>query len=132
MTSELFALLVMLVLALVYVLLPTHFRNKETGIEWNMGPRDDPGTPMGVVTGRLMRAKANLFETLPIYIGAVVLTELIGQRTLLTAIGAWLYPLSRIAYLPLYACGVPGLRTAAWAIGLMGIAALVVSVFLPG
>jgi uncharacterized MAPEG superfamily protein len=132
MTTELLALAVMLVLAIVYVLLPTYFRNQETGVEWNVGPRDEPGPPMGILTGRLTRAKENLFETLPIYIGAVVLTELVGQRTLLTAIGAWLYPLSRIAYLPLYAYGVIGLRTAAWAIGLMGIVALIVSLFLPG
>jgi uncharacterized MAPEG superfamily protein len=132
MTTELTALALTLVLAIVYILLPTHFRNKETGIEWNMGPRDDPGPPPGVLTARLMRAKANLMETLPIYIGAVVLTELVSQHTLLTAIGAWLYPLGRIAYLPLYAYGVPGLRTAAWAIGLMGIVALIVSLFLPG
>lgn len=131
MTTEMTALAFMLVLALVYVLLPTHFRNKETGLEWNMGPRDEPGPPMGQLTGRLMRAKANLFETLPIYIGAVLINEVSNNNTLLTMLGAWLYPLARAAYLPLYAWGVPGPRSAAWAIGLMAILALIVAYFLP-
>ena len=130
-STELFALLAMLVVAIAYILVPTHFRNKETGIEWNMGPRDDPGPPMGELTGRLMRAKANLFETLAIYIGALLIVELQNIHTLLTGIAAWIYPLSRIAYMPLYAYGVPGPRTAAWAIGLMAIAALIVAPFLP-
>jgi uncharacterized MAPEG superfamily protein len=131
MTTEMTALAFMLVLALVYVLAPTHFRNKETGLEWNMGPRDDPGPPVGQLTGRLMRARDNLFETLPIYIGAVLINEVSNNNTLLTMLGAWLYPLSRAAYLPLYAWGVPGPRTAAWAIGLMAIVALIVAYFLP-
>jgi uncharacterized MAPEG superfamily protein len=131
MTTEMTALAFMLVLALVYILVPTHFRNKETGLEWNMGPRDEPGPPMGQLTGRLTRARDNLFETLPIYIGAVLLNEVSNNNTLLTALGAWLYPLARAAYLPLYAWGVPGPRTAAWAIGLMAIVALIVAYFLP-
>jgi uncharacterized MAPEG superfamily protein len=130
-STELTALLAMLVVAIAYILVPTHFRNKETGIEWNMGPRDEPGPPMGQFTGRLMRAKANLYETLPIYIAAVLVVELQNIHTLLTGIAAWLYPLSRIAYMPLYAYGVPGPRTAAFAIGMMGVGALIIAPFLP-
>ena len=38
-----------------------------------------------------------------------------------TAIGAWLWLGARVAYLPLYAMGVPVLRSLAWAAGLVGI-----------
>ena len=120
-----------LVLALVQVFLPIIGRTRQLGSKWNAGPRDEPLPPPDPVTGRLERAQRNLYETLPIYIAAVLVVELQNIHTLLTGIAAWLYPLSRIAYMPLYAYGVPGPRTAAFAIGMMGVGALIIAPFLP-
>ena len=67
MTPELTMLACTLVLALVQILLPALFRTRETGTAYNVSARDGDGPPVGKITGRLRRAQANLFETLPLY-----------------------------------------------------------------
>ena len=67
MTFELTVLGWTLVLALVQVLLPAAWRNRETGLAYNAGPRDEDGPPVGRVTARLRRAQNNLFETCLLY-----------------------------------------------------------------
>ncbi|CUI06676.1 hypothetical protein [Massilia antarctica] len=53
MTTELMILGWTLVLALVQIMLAGAFRNKETGMEYNMGPRDGGAAPPRPVTARL-------------------------------------------------------------------------------
>lgn len=116
------------VLALVQILLPAHFRNRETGVDYNAGPRDDPGPPVGVVTGRLRRAQANLFETLPLFAGAVLIAHVAGRESGMTALGAWLYLLGRVVYLPLYALGIPFIRSLVWVASVAGLVLVLLSV----
>ena len=66
MTTELTYLAWTLVLALVYIGLPSQLRTLETGTAYNASARDAAGPPVGLYTGRLQRAQANLFETLPL------------------------------------------------------------------
>jgi uncharacterized MAPEG superfamily protein len=121
MTTELALLAWTLVLALVQVLLPALLRNHETGIRHNTGPRDDPGAPVGKVTGRLLRAQHNLFETLPVFAAAILIAHVAGRDGAQTLWGAWVYLIARIAYVPLYAAGIPYLRSCVWAVSLVGI-----------
>ncbi|TKC81242.1 hypothetical protein FAZ69_28310 [Trinickia terrae] len=121
MTPELTILAWTLVLALVQVLLPALLRNHETGIRYNTGPRDGPGAPVGKITGRLQRAQCNLFETLPVFAAAILIAHIAGRESALTQAGAWLYLIARIIYIPLYAAGIPYLRSGVWAVSLVGI-----------
>ena len=102
MTTELHILAWTLVLALIQVLLPSVVRSRETGLGHNGGPRDQPGPPVGKVTGRLMRAQNNLFETLPVFAIAILIAHMAGREGTLTLYGAWLYIVARVIYLPLY------------------------------
>jgi uncharacterized MAPEG superfamily protein len=95
MTTELHILAWTLVLALIQVLLPSVVRSRETGLGHNGGPRDQPGPPVGKVTGRLMRAQNNLFETLPVFAIAILIAHLAGREGTLTLYGAWLYIAAR-------------------------------------
>ena len=131
MTIELRLLAWSLVLALVQVLLPAKFRDNETGRAYNVGPRDDPGPPVGKITGRLRRAQSNLYETLPLFGLAVVLAHVAGREGVLSLSGAWLYVLGRVAYLPLYAAGVPYIRSAVWLVSLIGLVLVLVAVLWP-
>ncbi|MBS9478423.1 MAPEG family protein [Ancylobacter radicis] len=131
MTLELSLLGWSLVLALVQILLPAMYRNRETGVAYNASARDEPGPPVGIVTGRLRRAQANLFETLPIFIAAVLIVHVTGREGLLTAWGASLYLAARVAYLPLYAFGVPYLRSAVWTVSLAGLGLLLIAILVP-
>lgn len=131
MTTELTLLAWTLVLALVQVLLPAFFRNRETGIAYNAGPRDEAGPPVGVVTGRLRRAQANLFETLPVFAAGVLIAHLADREGTLTLWGAGLYFGARLVYVPLYAFGVPYLRSLAWLVSLGGVVMILFAVLSP-
>lgn len=121
MTIEMTLLAWTLLLAVVQIFLPAMLRTRETGVAYNIGPRDAPGPEMGVVTGRLYRAQHNLFETLPLFIGAVLLAHVTQREGTLTTWGAALYLGGRVLYVPLYAFGIPGVRTAAFALALTGL-----------
>ena len=80
------------------------------------------------LAARLLRAQNNLFETLPIFIGAVLIAHIAGADAGLTVLGAQLYLGSRILYLPLYAFGVPYLRSLVWMVGLVGVGAILYAI----
>jgi len=65
---------------------------------------------------RANRALKNLFETLPIFIGLILLSIMNDVDNSLLAM-IWL--LSRIIYVPVYIAGINYLRTGIWAIALI-------------
>jgi len=131
MTPELTMLGCTLVLALVQILLPALFRTRETGPEYNMGARDSAGPPVGKITGRLQRAQTNLFETLPLFAAAVLIAHVTAQESALTLYGAALYLAARVLYLPLYAFGVPVVRTLVWCVSIAGLLMLFWAILFP-
>jgi uncharacterized MAPEG superfamily protein len=131
MTPALTALAWTLVLALVQILLPAGFRNRETGAVYNTGPRDDPGPPVGKVTGRLRRAQANLYETLPLFGFAVLIAWAADRETHVVDFAAWTYLAARVVYVPLYGFGVPKVRSLAWGVGLLALFVILYEVLVP-
>lgn len=131
MTIELTVLAWTLVLALVQIFLASALRTKETGLSFNMSARDTDPPPPGRLTARVQRAQANLFETLPLFIGAVLIAHTANVHTSQTALACWLYLGARIVYLPLYAFGVPVLRTFVWGVSVWGLIILFKAVLIP-
>lgn len=132
MTPELTILGWTLVLALVQILLPAMFRNAETGLDYNAGPRDAPSpAPIGKVTARLQRAQQNLFETLPLFAAAILVAHVAGRNGDLTYWGAVLYLAARVLYVPLYAAGIPVVRSLVWSVGLVGLILILVAILAP-
>ncbi len=131
MTTELTLLAWTLVLALVQVLLPATLRTGETGVSYNASARDNEGPPVGKVTGRLRRAQANLFETLPVIAAAILIAHVAGRNGALTWWGAMLYFWARVVYVPLYALGIPYVRSLVWLVSLTGTILILVAVLLP-
>jgi uncharacterized MAPEG superfamily protein len=66
--------------------------------------------------GRASRALRNLFETLPIFIGLVIISIIKGVDNSSLAL-LWL--ISRTIYIPLYIFGINYIRTGAWAVALI-------------
>jgi hypothetical protein len=62
-----------------------------------------------------------------VFVAAVVLVHLLGRETALSAWGAGLYFSARLVYLPLYALGVPLLRSLVWNIAFAGIVLLLLA-----
>ena len=109
------------VLLLVHIFAAGHFKTKQYGSKWNMGARDETLPPLEPVAGRLARAQANFLETYPIAIVALLGVVLAERTSDLTAIGGWMWLGARIVYLPLYAFGVPVIRTLVYMVGLIGL-----------
>lgn len=118
---ELVALAWGCILAFVHIFAATQVKTRQYGTKWNMGARDEELPPISPLGGRLARAQANFFETFPIFLAAVFLTVGGGLANESTQLGAWLWLGGRVVYLPLYAFGVPLVRTLAWGVSLVGI-----------
>ena len=129
MTPEFIMLAFTLILALVQILWAAAARTAELGLKWNAGARDGETPPPGKLAGRLIRAQANLFETLPIFIAAVIMAHLAGKDGQLTFLGTHLYFFGRVFYLPLYAIGVPFIRSLAWVVALAGLVMVIAALF---
>ena len=98
-------------------------------LPWLMGPRDEPRPVAGVYANRVARALQNFLDTFPIFAAALVGAILAGKTGNYTYWGSGLYVIGRVLYAPLYALGVPVLRTLAWAASLVGIVLIVVAYF---
>ncbi|HEY0063244.1 MAG TPA: MAPEG family protein [Telluria sp.] len=124
MTTELTLLGWTLVLALLQIMLVAGLRSAETGLGYNMGARDAPAPPMRPVTARLKRAQDNLFETLPLFAAAVLAAHVAGREGDWTLYGSYAYLGARVLYVPLYAFGVPILRSVVWTVAVAGLVAV--------
>jgi uncharacterized MAPEG superfamily protein len=118
-------------LALVHIFAAVRAKTRQYGTKWNVGARDEALPPLAPVAGRLARAQANYFETFPIMIAAVAIA-VVGERTSdVTAAGAWIWLAARVAYLPLYAFGIPVVRTLCFLVSVVGILMVLVPALWP-
>ena len=122
MTTEYTVLAWGCVLAFVHIMAAAQVRTRQYGAKWNIGARDETLPPARPIVGRFERAQANFFETFPLLVAAVLVVSAADLTGRNTALGAWLWLGARIVYLPLYAMGVPVVRSLAWGVSLVGIA----------
>ena len=109
------------VLLFVHVFTATRFKTAQYGRKWNVGARDAALPEPNAMTGRTMRAQANFLETFPFAIVALLGVVVAGKTSPTTALGGWIWLGARLVYLPLYAAGVPVIRTIVWSIGMAGL-----------
>src|SRR5436853_1938157 len=121
MNAELSALAWGCILALVHIFAAVRVKTRQYGTKWNVGARDEELPPPQPIVGRLARAQANFFETFPIFAAAALIVSLADLADRWTAIGAWLWLGARIVYLPLYAMGLPVVRTIVFLVSVVGI-----------
>ena len=87
-----------------------------------MGARDEELPPPQPIVGRLARAQANYLETFPVMAAAILIVSVADLESRMTALGALLWLGARAIYLPLYAAGVPKVRTIVFIVSIAGIA----------
>jgi uncharacterized MAPEG superfamily protein len=109
------------VLLVIHIIIATQAKNMQYGAKWNIGPRDVALAPPAPITGRLIRAQANFLETFPIAIVALLGVVLANRTSGSTALGGWIWLGARLVYIPLYAAGVPVVRTLVWGISIVGL-----------
>jgi uncharacterized MAPEG superfamily protein len=101
----------------------------ERDFKYLAGPRDEP-KPLGVTAARLDRALWNFIETFPLFAAAVLACVAAGKTGgTLSVYGAGVYVAARAVYVPLYAMGVPILRTLVYTAAMVGMIMVVVAFF---
>ena len=109
------------VLGLVQLVIATTLAVKDQGPAYATGAHDTPAPPVTVVTGRLLRAFQNFRETFVYFAVAVLVVTWLNKTNVHTALGAQLYFWARLVYVPLYAAGIRGVRTAVWTASVIGL-----------
>ena len=120
MTPDLWAVVATLILAIFQIGLQSILTLCQAGPAWVAGPRDTHFEVTGL-GGRMVRAHRNLLEILPQFVAAIFIVHAADANASLAAIGAWVFVISRILYVPAYGFGPPGLRSVFWQGGQIGI-----------
>lgn len=129
MPVELWCLFAAMVLGLVHISAASFSFKAQVGNRYTVGARDE-GLQPAALAGRLDRAQRNFLETFPIFAAAVLLAVVQHRTGQLSAIGALTYVAGRLVFLPLYALGVPWLRTLSWNAATLGLAMILLQVVL--
>ncbi|NYZ62754.1 MAPEG family protein [Luteimonas deserti] len=129
MTIELQVLAWAIVLGLVHIGVAAAFATWQRGVRWNAGNRDAEAPPLRGAAVRTAAASRNFLETFPFFVAAVLAVVVAGRSDPTTALGAQVYLWARIAYLPIYAIGIPYLRSLVWVVSLWGLLQVIKGLF---
>jgi uncharacterized MAPEG superfamily protein len=108
-------------LGLVQLVIAATLATQQRGLGWNASARDGEAKPLTGVAARMDRALHNFRETFGFFAAAVLMVAIAQKTNAHTALGAQMYFWARVAYVPLYAAGVPYVRTLSWAVAAAGI-----------
>lgn len=120
MTIELKYLLWSAVLTLVLAVIAVLGAYLQVGLPKLAGNRDDMPEITGWA-GRASRAHTNMIENLPLFAILVLVAKAIGVSNGMTILGAQLFFWARVAHAAIYIAGIAWVRTAAWAVSIIGL-----------
>lgn len=115
------------ILGLIHIFAAAAASTRQRGLKWNLSARDETLPPLSALGSRLDRASKNFFETFPIFVAAMVAVLVQNRPSPEIEHAAQLYFFARVIYLPLYAFGVPLIRTIVWGASIVGIIWLLVT-----
>jgi uncharacterized MAPEG superfamily protein len=128
MSTEFWCLYAAMGLALVHLTAASFSFKAQVGNAYTVGARDEDLRPKGVAA-RLDRAQRNFLETFAVFAAAVLMLDALGRSGgWLSVSGAVVYVLGRSLFLPLYAMGVPWLRTLSWNFATAGLAMVMTAI----
>ena len=116
-------------LLLFHIGLQGMLATKELGVAWNAGPRDEGREPKGVLAGRAVRASGNYQETYPAFLGLLLALTFTGDTSGTGLVGATVWLVARIVYVPLYLAGIPYIRSLVWLISIAGLLMMMFALF---
>ena len=126
---ELKLLATAVVIGLIQLLWAAGAARAQQDMKWAAGPRDTP-MPITGAAARLERAFWNFAETFPFFATAVLACAVAGKLgTPLTIWGAGIYVIGRALYAPLYASGIPLVRTLVWFVAMIGLVMVLAALF---
>ncbi len=114
---------IMLALAvyLASLFAPSLFLVARIGVGGYIGPRDSLPDPIAM-HGRALRALRNMKESLFLFLPLAAISFLSPESDHQQALmGAQIFVIARLLYLPSYILGLPWVRSAIWTVGFVGI-----------
>ena len=120
MTPELTYLVWSAALTVVMVVIAVSGAQLQVGLPTLAANREDLPEITGWA-GRARRAHANMLESLILFAILVLTAKAAGISNAMTVLGAQLFFWSRVAYAVIYVAGIPWVRTAAWAVSVVGL-----------
>ncbi|MEO8546657.1 MAG: MAPEG family protein, partial [Burkholderiaceae bacterium] len=82
----------------------------------------DEATIATALCGRAQRAAANMLEGMLLFVALVLAAQIAGVLGSRVALGAAWFFWARLVYFPVYLAGIAYLRTAVWAVSIVGLA----------
>jgi uncharacterized MAPEG superfamily protein len=129
-TQEIRMLWASAALGLVQLMIAFLFSIGARGMPWALGARDESGAAVGKVGARLERAYRNYLETFTIFAALVLIANGMDRHTAATTVwGAQLYFYGRVLYVPLYAIGIPLVRSLAFTAAMAGIVVILLGIW---
>jgi uncharacterized MAPEG superfamily protein len=127
--TEIVMLALAVVLLLVQLFLQSISATLEMGGDYKVGPRDEARLLRGVFPGRAERAFRNLLETFPVFAALALALVVTGRNGGLGALGAEVWVVARILFVPLYLIQIPFARSLAWFVSMFALVAMLVRLF---
>jgi uncharacterized MAPEG superfamily protein len=118
MGSELGCLGLYGLVVIITIVIQAEAGRMQVGLPALLRPRDDLPNLTGVA-GRLERAQLNSVVAMALFAPAVLILSQKGITTTTTVLAAQIFLVARVVYVPLYAFGLPGVRTLAWFAGVL-------------
>ena len=116
--NELTCLELSVILWVAHVLTQAFTARGEFGDDYLFSPRDQKVTPKALAVGRATRALHNYIENLVPFVAMDLGLIATGHTG---GIGATIWIIARIIYLPVYMMGIKYVRTACWLVGVVGL-----------
>ena len=120
MTPMLTLLVWSVALTVVQMLIAASTAQMQVGIPRLLGNRDDMPKLTGLA-GRAQRAHHNMLESLVLFAALVIVAHIAGKANATAVLGAQLFFWARVAYAVIYLAGIPMVRTAVWAVSIVGL-----------
>ena len=120
MTLELTLLVWSVALTVVLAVIAVLGAMLQVGLPKLAGNRDDMPEITGWA-GRAVRTHHNMLENLVLFAILVLAAKALNISNASTVLGAQLFFYGRVAHSAIYLAGIPWLRTAAWAVSIVGL-----------
>ncbi len=126
MTTEIQVLAWSVILLIVHIAAQGVTTTMSVGLNYNMSARDKDRELRGMLAPRFKRALDNYKETWPAFIALALGLAVTGKSGGIGATGAMLWIIARVVYLPIYALGIPVIRTLTWVASIVGIVMMLI------
>ena len=120
MTPELAYLVWAAALTLVLAVIAASGATLEVGLPRLAGNRENM-PEMSSWAGRAARAHRNMLENLILFAVLVLVARAVNVSNSMTVLGAQIFFWGRVAHAAIYMAGIAWLRTAAWAVSILGL-----------